>query len=196
MARESVAVASRSSVPADAKLVLLEELQRCTDPSAAAQTTADWLIAHTDAEKAVFAATDDARGTLGCIAGAGIQPRQLKRFCLSLDDPTHPLISALTNGSIVSFHGARDSHVTLFGGAPFTAVKVGRSEEDPALGLILIGPAIEPPYTTVRWVADSLATCLSRLGVRENLLEDDPRLRREHALLFSIINAATDPIMF
>ena len=26
--------------------------------------------------------------------------------------------------------------------------------------------------------------------------EEDPRLRREHALLFNIINAATDPILF
>jgi signal transduction histidine kinase len=196
MARESVAVATRLSVPADAKLALLEELQRCTDATLAAQTAADWLVTHTGAQKTVFAATDNIRGTLGCIAGSGVTPRQFKRFCLSLDDPTHPLISALANGSIVSFHGARDSRVTLFGSEPFTAVKVARSEDDPAFGLMLIGPALGPPHTTERWVADSLAACLGRLLTRDGLLEEDPRLRREHALLFSIINAATDPIMF
>src|SRR6187431_2600831 len=130
MARESVRVATRASAPADAKLALLEELQLCTDAADAARTAADWLIAHTPAEKAVFAATDNVRGTLACIAGAGVPQRQFKRFCLSLDDPTHPLINALSNGSMVSFHGARAARVTLFGIDPFTAVKVARSEED------------------------------------------------------------------
>ena len=69
------------------------------------------------------------------------------------------------------------------------------SDEDPALGLLLIRPALEPPHTTVRWVADSLAP-VCRLQHARGPLEEDPRLRREHALLFSIINAATDPIMF
>jgi signal transduction histidine kinase len=196
MARESVAVPTRSSAAADAKLALLEELQRCTDAAAAAKSAADWLVAHTGAQKILFAATDNARGTLGCIAGSGITPRQFKRFCLSLDDPSHPLINALTNGSIVSFHGTQDSRVTLFGNEPFTAVKVGRPQDDVALGLMLIGPALEPPHATVRWVADSLAICLSRLATRDGTLEEAPRLRREHALLFNIINAATDPIMF
>src|ERR1043165_1030744 len=99
MARGSVSVATRSSVPADARLALLEQLQHCTQAAAAAQAAIDWLIAYTSAVKAVFAATDTVRGTLGCIAGAGIAPRQFKRFCLSLDDPTHPLVNALTNGS-------------------------------------------------------------------------------------------------
>src|SRR4029077_14306730 len=59
-----------------------------------------------------------------------------------------------------------------------------------------IGPAIEPPYSTELWLADSLGRCLSRLVLRENFLEEDPRVRREHTILFNIINAATDPIMF
>ena len=67
MARESVAVATRFSGAADAKLALLEELQRCTDPVSAAQAAIDWLIAHTPARRGVFAATDNVRGTLGCI---------------------------------------------------------------------------------------------------------------------------------
>ncbi len=136
------------------------------------------------------------RGTLDCVAGAGIPPRQLKRFRLSLDDPTHPLVNALTNGSVVSFHGARDSRVRSFGNVPFTAIKVGRSDNLPALGLMLIGPALQPPHATALWVADSLARSLARLVARDGMTEEDPRLQREHALLFNIINAATDPIMF
>jgi len=196
MARESVAVATRSSVPSDAKLALLEELQRCKDVVAAAQTAADWLTTHSGAVKTVFAATDHIRGTLGCIAGSGLTPRQFKRFCLSLDDPTHPLVNALTNGSAVSFQGSHESRVTLFGEGSFTAVRVGGSEQDPAMGLLLVGPASAPPHKMARWVADTLAASLTRLSARDAILEEGPRLRREHALLNKIINAATDPIMF
>ena len=49
----------------------------------------------------------------------------------------------------------------------------------------------------VKWVADKLGRCLERIGgLQAGFGEDDPRVRREHALLFSIINAATDPILF
>ena len=46
-------------------------------------------------------------------------------------------------------------------------------------------------------MADALGRCLERIGgLPAGFGEDDPRVRREHALLFSIINAATDPILF
>jgi signal transduction histidine kinase len=196
MARESLAVATRSSSPVDAKLALLEELQRCLDPAASAQRAVDWLVAHTAAERVVFAATDAVRGTLHRTAAAGLSPRLLKRFSLSLDDPAHPLVAALSSGSVVSFHRARDTRLALFGDDPLTAIRVARSEDEPALGLLLIGGMVEPPHTVIRWVADALGRCLGTLITRDRQHEEDPRLRREHALLFNIINAATDPIMF
>src|SRR5688572_2165799 len=101
MARESVGVA-RSAVTADAKLALLENLHRCSDPAAAAQSAADWLLTHSGAERALFAAPDHVHGALVSIAGAGIPTRQLKKFSLPLDESTNPLVTALTNGSAVS----------------------------------------------------------------------------------------------
>ena len=59
------------------------------------------------------------------IAGAGVPARQLKKLALPLDDSNHPLISALTNGSAISFHNPRDARLSVFGDAPFTSVKVG-----------------------------------------------------------------------
>ncbi len=80
---------------------------------------------------------------------------------------------------------------------PFTCVKVGGTDDAPALGLMLIGPSSDIPTVAVRWVADALGRCLERVGAPVAVFgEDDPRVRREHALLFSIINAATDPILF
>ena len=125
MARRSVGVASRQTASAEAKLALLEDLQRCADPAAAAQSAAEWLLAHAGAERTVFVAPDHARGALAGIAGAGVPARQLKKFVVSLDDSTHPLVNALTNGSVVSFHNPHDARSSVFGDAPFTSVKVG-----------------------------------------------------------------------
>jgi signal transduction histidine kinase len=197
MVRDTVGATARATVPAEAKLALLEDLQRRTDPAAAAQSAAEWLLAHSGAERTIFAAPDHARGTLTGIAGAGIAARQLKKFAVPLDDANHPLVSALINGSIVSFHKPRDTRLAAVGDEPFTCVKVGGSGDTPALGLMIISPATDLPTSVVRWVAESLGRCLVNVGSAPvDFGDEDPRVRREHALLFSIINAATDPILF
>ena len=94
-------------------------------PAAAAQSTAEWLLAHSGAERTIFAAPDQVRGILTGIAGAGVPARQLKKLALPLDDSSHPLINALTNGSAISFHNPRDARLSVFGDTPFTSVKVG-----------------------------------------------------------------------
>jgi signal transduction histidine kinase len=195
MARESVAVATRSATTVEARLALLEELQRCFDARSAAQRASEWLVAHAGAERTVFAASDHVRGTFTGIAGAGVSPRQYKRLSLRLESVGHPLINALTNGTEITFHGPEELRVPMFGDSRFSAVKVGGNADDPALGLMLITPVIDVPQANVRWLATALGHSLERMSTRE-LLDDDPRLRREHALLFSILNAATDPILF
>ncbi|HEV3216463.1 MAG TPA: ATP-binding protein [Vicinamibacterales bacterium] len=195
MARASAAVATRSTATAEARLALLEELQDSADSTTAAQRTTEWIVAHAGADRCLFTAPDHVRGTLACVAGTGVSARQWKKFCPSLDDPTHPLVNALTNGAVVTFHPTRGSRMPLFGDAPFTAVKVGDNGEDPALGLLLVSHAGEST-AIIKWVAKALGLSLHRMMTREGLLEEDPRLRREHALLFNIINAATDPFLF
>ena len=120
MSRDSVGATARSTVSAESKLALLEDLQRCSDPAEAAQSAAEWLLAHSGADRTVFAAPDHGRGILAGIAGAGVPARQLKKFGVPLDDPNHPLINALTNGSAISFYSARDVQLPVFGDAPFT----------------------------------------------------------------------------
>jgi signal transduction histidine kinase len=197
MAREPVAVPAGTSDTAEARLALAQELLRSVSGASAAQTTAEWVIAHTGADRSVFLAADHARGALVATAGAGVTPRQLKKISIPLDDPAHPLVKALTNGSALAFHSARETRVPTFGDAPFTSVTVGggADRQQPAVGLLLISPAVETAPLVVRWAADALGTYLTRLPASGGAY-DDPRLRREHALLFSIINAATDPILF
>jgi len=198
MPREFVGVAAQSTVSAEAKLALLEELERCAEASRAAQSAAEWLLVHSGADRAVFAAPDRARRTLNGIAGAGVTLRQLRRLAVPLDDRRNPLVGALTNGSIVAFHSAREARIPLLGDNPFTSVKVGAGTPDgSAMGLILISPATDMSPANVTWVADALGRCLQRVGAPTIAFGgEDPRLRRENALLFNIINAATDPILF
>ena len=154
MARHSVGVA-RSTLSAEAKLALLEDLHRCTDAAAAAQSAAEWMLAHSGAERTIFAAPDHVRGILTGIAAAGVPARQVKKIALPLDDSTHPLINALTNGSAITFHRPRDARLSVFADTPFTSVKVGAGD-DSALGLMLISPATDMTAPNIRWVADAL----------------------------------------
>jgi PAS domain S-box-containing protein len=194
-ARETV-LAAPSPATADAKLALLEDFQRCTDVVGAAQRASEWLVAHAGAERSVFAAPDHVRGMLTAIAGAGISSRQFKRLSVPLDDPGHPLVGALTNGTHITLHTPREVKVPLFGNSPFMAVKVGGDDDSSARGLMLISPPADPA-DNVQWLVGALTHSLSRFDAHEGPLEleDESRMRREHALLFSIINAATDPML-
>jgi signal transduction histidine kinase len=62
---------------------------------------------------------------------------------------------------------------------------------------MLVSPAPDLAAEQLEWVADALSRCFARLEPPQGALPDDePRMRREHGLLFNIINAATDPILF
>ncbi len=190
-------MATRSGVSAEARLALLEELQQCTDAADAGQRAAEWIVAHTGAQRAIFAAADHSRGTLTAIAGAGVSTRQFRKFTINLDESAQPFVSALMNDSGITHHHTVDARLPLFGDSPFTSVRVGVQREDPARGLFLIGPPVDSP-STVKWAAEALGRTLQWMPMPSPTVheENDPRLRREHALLFNIINAATDPILF
>ena len=112
MARESVGVAARSTVSAEAKLALLEELQRMPQtPPRPRRARRSGCVAHSGAERTIFAAADHGRGIAHGIAGAGVPPRQFKKLALPLDDSNHPLINALTNGTAIAFHNPRDARL-------------------------------------------------------------------------------------
>jgi signal transduction histidine kinase len=196
IARESVAVVQRSAA-GDAKLALLEELLQSSDVASAAQRAAEWLLAQSGAERAIFAATDHSRSTLTGLAGAGISQRQWKKLVLPLDDAAHPLVKALTNGAAIAYHRSRDARLPVLGDGPFTSLKIGGSAQTPAIGLMLISPVPEMLPESLEWVAHTLERCFARLDPAPGAFDDDePRMRREHELLYNIINAATDPILF
>ncbi len=196
MARESLAMVMGTPASPEARLSLLENLIHCSDATDAGRIAAEWIVAHTPAESAVFVAPDPAGGVLQAVAGAGVTPRLLRKFSVALDDAGHPLVTALTNRSGFSTHHPRDGR--LFSALrPFASVTIGGTGDKPALGLLLAAPASGLPASLLRWVAEALEGCLSRMATHSRVWQsEDARVQREHVLLFNIINAATDPILF
>ena len=112
-------------------------------------------------------------------------------FVLNRDDHTHPLIVAL---------GARDATFFEFTdgfqapvSTPFHAIPLRTEDDDRAEGLLLVsgdGPEVDPD---VAWAARLLGRQVARLVSRTTLAET--RFGQERMLLYSIINAVTDPIL-
>jgi signal transduction histidine kinase len=196
MARESLAMVVRAPASAEARLALLESLIHSPDAAAAGRSATEWMVAHTSAESAVLLVPDSDARTLHAIAGSGVAPRILRKLSVPLDEAGHPLVAALANRSGFSTHNPRDAR--LFSAVrPFASIAIGGAGDDPALGLLLAAPAVGLSASLLRWVAGALEGCLARMATHSRASQgDDARVQREHALLFNIINAATDPILF
>ena len=197
MARDSVGVAARSTVPAEAKLALLEDLQRSTEPAAAAQSAAEWLLAHSGAERTIFAAPDHARGTLTGIAGAGIQPRHLKKLAVPLDD-VEPSARQRAHQRLHHYlsQPARCARQRIRR-RPVYMRQSRRHGRHACIRAVAHQPGHRDARGSHPMGRRGARTIIEHVGIpAADLGDEDPRVRREHALLFSIINAATDPILF
>ncbi len=203
--REALAAVSVRREPgAESKLELVEELQRHQgDARYCAQRTVDWLATHGLAPRVVVAALTPARTGFEGLAGAGVQSQLVQRLSISWNGPRDPLVAALMSGRSISFTEANAPArlvpvTTLFPRSSFTAVAIGNQpgEEVPALGLLLISPASERVAEPVRWVAELLGHQFQYLAGREDISDQERRLRRERSWLHHVLNAATDPILF
>ena len=179
-------------VDMEARLALAEFLLTSTDLQASARRAVDWLVAHTDAEQAIVAVADVLSGQLLLVAEHGVSSSAIVDFSLSRDDEGHPLVRALSRAEATFFdHDAATFHSPLSGA--FHAVPLRSDEEQGSLGLLLTsarGPELHPELA---WLARMLAKQVARLLSRATLAET--RFGQERMLLYSIINAVTDPIL-
>ena len=175
----------------EAKLAFAEFLLSSVDLQLSARRAADWLAAHAGVEQLVIAVHDHLTGHVLLAAEYGIPPPAVVDFVLNRDDHTHPLIVAL---------GARDATFFEFTdgfqapvSTPFHAIPLRAEDDDRAEGLLLVsgdGPEVDPD---VAWAARLLGRQVARLVSRTTLAET--RFGQERMLLYSIINAVTDPIL-
>jgi PAS domain S-box-containing protein len=122
-------------------------------------------------------------------------------FSVSLDDWNNPLVTAIVERRAMFFaapHSAADRKrrpSTPFGDAPFHFVPLGLTgfSEEPFGALLLAVDA--PVRANLHWFTTVLAQKLDQILRQDALSEGDRRQGRERGLLYSIINAVSDPIL-
>jgi signal transduction histidine kinase len=176
----------------EAKLALAELLLGSGDLQGSARQGIEWLTHATGAEQAIVAVVDTSSPNLLVIADRGISASAIADFLIPRDDRSHPLIQAMHRTDSTYFSPATESQSPL-DGTSFHAVPVRAEDEGPALGLLIVGsddPGIHPD---IPWLARQLAKQIARLFARPGPV--DVGFGQERMLLYSIINAVTDPIL-
>jgi PAS domain S-box-containing protein len=176
-------------VEQDARLALAEFLLSNSDVQTSARRAIDWLAAHTGVEQAVVAIVEPNGSQLQLVAEHNVSSAAIVEFVLRREDDSHPLIQAMDrseptyfDGSPLAFHPPVDGR--------FHAVPL-RSDDQISYGLLLASSSAPDLQPEVAWVAGLLSKQVGRLLSRHTLAET----RHERMLLYSIINAVTDPIL-
>jgi PAS domain S-box-containing protein len=179
-----------AGIESDARLGLAEFLLSSVDMQASARRAIDWLAAHTGVTQAVVAILEPNGSQLQLVAEHNVSSSAIVEFVVTREDGAHPLVEALDRVEPTYFDGSSPSFRAPLD-ARFHALPL-RSEDHPiAHGLLLVsstGPELDPE---VVWLANLLAKQITRLLSRQTLAET----RQERMLLYSIINAVTDPIL-
>jgi PAS domain S-box-containing protein len=182
-----------AGVDSEAKLALVEFLLTTSDLQASARRAVDWLVNHTSVKTALVAVVEPEASRLVLVAEHGVSSSVIVDFALSKDDVGHPLIRAMERHDATYFDGSNDHFRAPIEGIPFHAVPLRADGESMARGLLLTSTTIPDVHPEVGWVARTLAKQVSRLMSGQTLAET--RFGQERMLLYSIINAVTDPIL-
>jgi PAS domain S-box-containing protein len=175
----------------DGKLGLVEFLLATTDLQASARRVVDWLVSRTRIRYAVIALSERSSSQLLIVAEHGIPSAAIVDFVLTHEDEAHPLIEAMHGREPIYFDGHQTFRSPLEG--RFHAVPLRSDDSEPSLGLLLASASAPEIGPEVTWAATMISRQASRLMSRDALAET--RFGQERMLLYSIINAVTDPIL-
>jgi PAS domain S-box-containing protein len=181
-----------SGAETEAKLALVEFLLTSTDLQASARRAIEWLVTQCSVAQAVVAVADPASGQLLLIAEHGVSSAAIAEFSIALEDASHPLIRAYGRTEPTYMENVGAGHRQLLEGTPYHALPL-RDDDSVTYGLLLAsarGPDVQGDLV---WAARMLARQVARLLSRQTLAET--RFGQERMLLYSIINAVTDPIL-
>jgi PAS domain S-box-containing protein len=182
-----------AGVDPEAKLALLEFLLTSIDLQVSARRAVDWVSAHTSSEQAVVAVVEPGTSPLLLVAEHGVSSSAIADFALTKDDEAHPLVRAMERSGATYFDGSAEQFRSPIEGRPYHAIPLRADDDSVAHGLLLASAARAEVHPDVAWVARMLARHISRLLSRQTLAET--RFGQERMLLYSIINAVTDPIL-
>ena len=193
MARVAAPVAPIQTVDADAKLAFVEFLLTSIDIQESARRAVDWLVGHATVSEAAVLVSEGISNEMLLVAEHGISSGAIMDFALNHDDGSHPLIQALASPSAVYVDGLAAHHRVPLEAKAFHAIPLRAEAAEPGHGLLLVsGVGSELDSETI-WLGRTLGKQVSRLLGRQLLAET--RFGQERMLLYSIINAVTDPIL-
>ncbi len=191
----------------EAKLALAEFLLSSTDLQVSARHATDWLAVHLGVRQAAVVVAEPGSTNLMLIAEHGVSSGIIADFTIPRADTSHPLVRAMSAPTpslfassavllrapvavsslldVLDDVGVRDDG--------FHAVPLRADDESEALGLLLVSADTPEILSDVVWVARLLARQATRLLSAGPLA--DVHFGQERMLLYSIINAVTDPIL-
>ena len=177
-------------VEADARLALAEFLLSSGDIQASARRAIDWLAANSNVMQAVVAIVDPTGSQLQLVAEHNVSSATIVDFVVTSEDEGHPLVKALHRREPTYFDGSPQPFRSPIEGR-FHALPLRSEDGQIAHGLLLTSSTGRELTPEVTWLAGLLSKQVTRIRSRQTLAES----RQERMLLYSIINAVTDPIL-
>lgn len=182
-----------SGFETDAKVGLLEFLLTSVDIQESARRSIEWLVAHTRTSQAVVLVVETVSNEMLLVAEHGVPGSAILDFTLSRQEASHPLIQSMNGRQPVYFESLPSHYRIPLEGRSFHAIPLRGDEHEGVQGLLLVSGHTPDLDREAVWLARTLGKQVSRLLSRQLLAET--RFGQERMLLYSIINAVTDPIL-
>ena len=193
MSRVAAPVALPPTVDSEAKLAFVEFLLTSIDVQESARRAVDWLVAHAPVREAAVLVTEGLSNDMLLVAEHGVSSGAIMDFALSRDDVSHPLIEALQSPGPVYVDTLSAHYRAPLESREFHVIPLRAEPHEPAQGLLLATGLGRELDSETLWLGRTLGKQMSRLLGRQLLAET--RFGQERMLLYSIINAVTDPIL-
>jgi PAS domain S-box-containing protein len=180
-------------VEPEAKLAFVEFLLTSVDVQESARRAVDWLVAHAPVTEAAVLVTEGQSNQMQLVAEHGISTGAIIDFSLGRDESNHPLIEALNSPEPVYVEDLPIRYRGPLVARAFHAIPLRADAQEPGQGLLLVAGFGSTLDAEAAWLGRMLGKQVSRLLGRQLLAET--RFGQERMLLYSIINAVTDPIL-
>jgi signal transduction histidine kinase len=183
------------------RLRLLEGLLSRTDAADCAQLALSWLADELHIGRSLCLVRPLREQSLTTIAAHGLPSTATSTFAVSLDDWSNPLVTALNNKRSSFFPAAHSSGdrrrrpSTPFEDSAFHGIPFGVSNLSADMFGLLLVDGVPTLAGELDWCTTVLGQKLHEILRQEMLNEGDRRQERERTLLYSIINAVSDPIL-
>lgn len=181
-------------IDSDARLALAESLLSTDDVSACARLGLAWLSRHLGIGRGLIAMSAEDPGRLWGVSSLGVSPARTGEFTLDLTDRRDPLVAVVWSGRPAHFPIGPAQPETPLESISFAALPLRSNRAQAPLGLLLVEHDLPELGDSLLWFAEIFTERLERAQGR---VAHTPAagLDRERHLLYSIINAVTDPIL-